>query len=523
MTDWSLANNAAERQSAARQGERLPDVFISYSSKDRPVADRLQKTLTEAGYDVFWDQDTPAGIDWDSWIRERLHGSACVIVLWSKASIASANVRHEAIVAREAGKLLPVMIDALQPADFPMGLYMVQGLVMGRSAKDFAAARGRLLAEVADRIGARRATAAAETPPPRRRIPKKWVAVGAAALLLLALLFVGPPLIGLLDPRAPPVPAAEVEAALAVEPAARERIARAAETTLAADQEEMGTPWFAGQLLSGAPDESRPLLDRYFNLLPAAANPACGCYRVHGIPHSIGNAWVLITSATFRRPPPASLIPALLANQHRDGWWSISLSGAGDPASAATHATALVTIALAEARRSGIVPSELRPRLDDAVRSAVAWLNRGPDDGAQWPDYPGNGGRTRNLVFAAMATVATHLAGETGPRPPAAAFRRAAAGLPGPTAHLPSKAVIRLAGGESYTDSYRHPLSPWIGAAAMLAYRDASLLERHRLRRIVHHWLAMDLSDRRLLQHDWIVAETLVLRRLALRELDSAR
>ena len=108
----------------------MPDVFISYSSKDRAVAERVEKALTGAGFDVFWDQHTPAGTDWDSWIRERLHGSAVVIVLWTKASIASPNVRHEAIVAREAGKLLPVMVDALTPADFPMGLYMVQGLVM---------------------------------------------------------------------------------------------------------------------------------------------------------------------------------------------------------------------------------------------------------------------------------------------------------------------------------------------------------------------------------------------------------
>jgi hypothetical protein len=500
----------------------LPDVFISYSSKDRPVAERVQKALTEAGYDVFWDQDTPAGIDWDSWIRERLHGSACVIVLWTRASIASPNVRHEAIVAREAGKLLPVMVDQLAPGDFPMGLYMVQGLVMGRTAKDFAAVRERLVGEVADRIGARDAAVEAARPRQRRRIPKKWLAVGAAAALALALFFAGPSLMTLVDADAPPASAQAIEAARTAEPVARERVSRAAETTLAADQELMGTPWFAGQLLSAAPEESRALLDLYFGLLPDAANPACGCYWVHGIPHSIGNAWVVITAATFRRAPPTNLIPALLANQHRDGWWSISLAGAGDAANAATHATALVTIALAEARRAGIVAPELRPQVEDALRRAVAWLNRGPEDGAQWPDYPNDDRRTRHLVFAAMATVATHLGGDSGPRPPVAAFLRSAAALPDGTAHLPSKAIVELTGGESYTDSYRHPVSPWIGAAAMLAYRHGGMLERRRLRAIVRDWLAMDLSDRRLLQHDWIVAETLVLRRLALRELEAA-
>ena len=54
-----------------------------------------------------------------------------MIALWTKSSVASPNVRHEAIIAREAGKLLPVMVDELKPTDFPMGLFMVQALLIG--------------------------------------------------------------------------------------------------------------------------------------------------------------------------------------------------------------------------------------------------------------------------------------------------------------------------------------------------------------------------------------------------------
>ena len=499
----------------------MPDIFISYSSKDRAVAERVERALSGAGYDVFWDQNTPAGTDWDSWIRERLHGSACVIVLWTKASIASANVRHEAIVAREAGKLLPVMVDELAPADFPMGLYMVQGLAIGRSAKEFAVARDRLLAEVRNRIGARPDRPATEAPPrPKRPIPKKAVAAGLIAALALALVVAWPSISVLILPDAPPAEADRIRAALAAEPAARERLAAAAETILSADQTVMGTPWYAGQVLSAAPQESGRLADRYFGLLPAAANPACGCYWVHGIPHGVGNAWVVITSAQFRRPPPPRLIESILANQHQGGWWSISLAAADHPANAATHVTAIVTLALAEARRAGIVPAGLRGRVDDALRRSVAWLNRGPDVGEDWSDYPDNEGRTANLVFAAMATVATHLAGDTGPRPSAAAFLRSASALPDPTAHFASRASVLLPGGERYTDNYRHPASPWVGAAAMLAYRHGGPLQRRRLRRIVRDWLAVDLGDERLLRNDWIVGETLFLRRLSLRELE---
>ena len=500
----------------------MPDVFISYSSKDRTVAERVQSALTGAGYDVFWDQDTPAGQDWDSWIRERLEGSACVIVLWTKASIASPNVRHEAIVAREAGKLLPVMVDNLKPSDFPMGLYMVQGLVMGRSAKDFAAARERLIGEVRQRVGERDAAVAARAPKPRRRI-RKWLLGGLAAALAVALVLAWPSLALFFDSAAPPVPDSVVAAAIAGEPVARERVARSAETTLAADQQVMGTPWYAGQLLSGAPDEGRGSVDRYFELLPEAANADCGCYWVHGIPHSIGNAWVIITSAQFGRPPPPRLLEAILANQNSDGWWSISLTGGREPANAATHATAIVTIALAEAKRAGIVPAPLRRQVDRAMQSAVAWLNRGPEEGAQWPDYPNDDRRVRHLVFAAMATVATHFAGQTGPRPSASAFLRSAAALPEPAQHITSAAFVELAGGERFTDNYRHPVSPWIGAAATLAYRHGGTMERRRLRPIVRDWLEIALSDERLLRHDWIVAETLFLRRRALRDLEERR
>jgi hypothetical protein len=132
----------------------LADIFISYSSSDRPVAMRVRDALEQAGYDVFWDQSTPPGKDWDSWIRDQLTGAKLVIALWTKSSVASANVRHEAIIAREAGKLLPVMVDELKPTDFPMGLFMVQALMIGRTARELNAVRGKFLAEVEARVGA---------------------------------------------------------------------------------------------------------------------------------------------------------------------------------------------------------------------------------------------------------------------------------------------------------------------------------------------------------------------------------
>lgn len=481
--------------------------------------------MAEAGYDVFWDQQTPAGQDWDSWIRERLHGSSCVIVLWTRASIASANVRHEAIVAREAGKLLPVMVDELTPADFPMGLYMVQGVVMGRSAKAFDAARERLVSEVRKRIGERQAAAEASKGPAEKRLRrKKWLLVGAAALAAIGLLLAVPAVVAFLDPSAPAASEEQIRISRSGEATARERVATSADTALSGDQEAIGTSWawFAGQLVSAAPEESRPFIDRYFAYLRTVERADCGCWYMEEVPHSIGNGWVAIAAGRFRHPAPPRLIETFLTSQSREGWWSISLNAVQQPANAATHATAMLTIALAEARRAGVLPSGTGSRVDSALRRSVAWLNRGPELGADWSDYPNDERRAQNLVFAAMATIATHLAGETGPRPSAAAFIRSASELPAPTDHFPSGAYVELADGRRYIDNYRHPTSPWIGAAAVLAYPHGTAMERRVLKRIVRDWLQINLSDERLLRHDWITGETLFLRHIAFRELESA-
>lgn len=104
----------------------MSDIFLSYSSKDKARVAPLCEQLTALGYSVFWDQQVPAGCDWDTWIRQELIKSKCAIVVWSLNSVASGNVRHEATVAEKVGKLIPVLLDPLTPDQFPMGLFNVQ-------------------------------------------------------------------------------------------------------------------------------------------------------------------------------------------------------------------------------------------------------------------------------------------------------------------------------------------------------------------------------------------------------------
>ena len=65
----------------------------------------------------------PPGTDWDAWIRHHLIEARSVIVFWSRAGVASRNVRHEVVIAQELGKLIPALLEPLNPHEFPMGLY----------------------------------------------------------------------------------------------------------------------------------------------------------------------------------------------------------------------------------------------------------------------------------------------------------------------------------------------------------------------------------------------------------------
>jgi len=109
----------------------MTDIFFSYSSKDRERVRPVREALVTQGFDVFWDQTVPTGLDRDTWIRQHLNRAKCVLVFWSGNSVASDNVRHEAMVAKQHGKLVPVILDPLRAQQFPMGLYAAEGANLG--------------------------------------------------------------------------------------------------------------------------------------------------------------------------------------------------------------------------------------------------------------------------------------------------------------------------------------------------------------------------------------------------------
>lgn len=89
----------------------MSDVFISYAKEDQAGAKILVDVLTEQGWSVWWDHEIPPGKTWDEAIGKEINAASCVIVLWSKASVASKWVFNEAMKGKERKILLPVLIE----------------------------------------------------------------------------------------------------------------------------------------------------------------------------------------------------------------------------------------------------------------------------------------------------------------------------------------------------------------------------------------------------------------------------
>ena len=91
----------------------MPDIFISYKKEEHEVANLLATRLTEAGYEVWWDDALLAGERFEDEITDVLDKSELVVILWSKQSVTSDWVKAEAETARQQKKALPVIIDRL--------------------------------------------------------------------------------------------------------------------------------------------------------------------------------------------------------------------------------------------------------------------------------------------------------------------------------------------------------------------------------------------------------------------------
>lgn len=101
----------------------VPDVFISYSQRDRTTAEQVERFLTDNGLKVWRDDrltEAPA-TSFISQINEAHAAASRVLVLWSAHSIASRWVLEEAEKAATDRKIVPLALAEFRDLEIPIG------------------------------------------------------------------------------------------------------------------------------------------------------------------------------------------------------------------------------------------------------------------------------------------------------------------------------------------------------------------------------------------------------------------
>lgn len=191
----------------------MAKIFLSYAHEDQPHAQRIVDALAQAGLEAWWDHQIPPGSSWDEVIGARIEAAAVVIVIWSRQSVASNFVKEEAQIAHDAGKLLPVKVDEVEP---PVGFRRLQAanLVGWRGDADNAQWRA-MLEEVRARLSGKVAT---PQPAPKRapaRVPMLALAGGAALIALAAFVMLRMPGLSHASVAQAPAPVATAQPAVA--------------------------------------------------------------------------------------------------------------------------------------------------------------------------------------------------------------------------------------------------------------------------------------------------------------------
>lgn len=158
-------------------------VFISYSSKDADLVDRLKTALAQAGVYVWLDHEqlTPGTPNWQVKVREGLGQATTVVYVASETAAASAYVHDEINIARDKGKtVIPFWVrDTYWHDCAPIGFGAMQ-YIDGRGA---AYASGVVLLLAALGVAPAPAPAAPQpTPSPASAPPRAaaWSAAGRA-------------------------------------------------------------------------------------------------------------------------------------------------------------------------------------------------------------------------------------------------------------------------------------------------------------------------------------------------------
>ena len=98
----------------------MASLFLSYAREDAKKAGCLARSLEAVGHGVWWDRQIEGGARFGAAIAAALNAADAIVVLWSSNSVDSAWVQDEAAAARDTKRLVPVLVEAVDP---PLGFF----------------------------------------------------------------------------------------------------------------------------------------------------------------------------------------------------------------------------------------------------------------------------------------------------------------------------------------------------------------------------------------------------------------
>jgi hypothetical protein len=99
-------------------------IFLSYSRADLDYIATLVDALRAKGADIWFDKNIRTGEQWDNTLEEQIKAADVFLIVMSKTSVASNNVKDEMSYAKSLGKIiLPILIE---PCEVPMRLARYQ-------------------------------------------------------------------------------------------------------------------------------------------------------------------------------------------------------------------------------------------------------------------------------------------------------------------------------------------------------------------------------------------------------------
>lgn len=165
----------------------MSDIFISYKTEDRARVAPLVAALRDAGLDVWWDQDIPAGGGWRHTIAEQLDIAKLCVVAWSGESTGPRGrfVLEEAERTAARNAYLGVLIE---PVRLPFGFAEWQAIdLSGWNGKAKHPLLDQFVGQVRARLENQPLPAALAPPAARRgRRAANWPLLILGALLLIA-------------------------------------------------------------------------------------------------------------------------------------------------------------------------------------------------------------------------------------------------------------------------------------------------------------------------------------------------